>query len=402
MHRLLCALGSALLALTLLTTDATPAHAVAEDLPLCTDGGPRPCLVSVTRDGEALPDGYDLNGRTVTTASGRQYVALTPLHLGQDDLGAADLDATWSMTVDLGDLAPRVVTGKGADVTVERTADSSVVTVTGRPVTISGQCRRTSTSWRCPEFNPDQDDDNRDRAAILRVEIGDGTDWPWTGPAQLTSALGTEVFTNVAATAPPAVVKDKKSPSKFLRFPLGSHRFLEDGSTLVNGRLQVRLPYPLLQLLYRIPDPASMTPTSLRIAGAGAGAQTTFTNDPVGGGVLVDVTRIRFADGGSVRRVAIRRGAVTPTRPVITSAVRTNQRRGVITWTASTPRGAAIQGYESRCSATETHHVLVDPAGPDEGWEKFVGLRLEPYDCKVRALSAAGPSRWSATARIPG
>lgn len=403
MHRILCALGTAVLMTALLTTDATPARADAEPVPACSDGGPRPCLVSATRDGAPLPADYRINARTETTPSGAQVVALTALHHGQDDLGAGDLGSTWSVTVDLGDIAPRVVAGKATDVSVERAEESSVVTVTGRPVTVSGQCRRAATPWRCPEFNPVQDPDNRDRAAIFRITITDATDWAWSDDAQMGSASGLSVFVNVAGVERPALMTDRTTRSRFLRVPLGSHRFREDGTTLVNGRLQVRLPHPLLQSLYRIDDPASMTGAGLRVSGAGDRARTTVTQDPAGEAVLVDVARIRFKEGGQVRRVGIERGVLTPTRPTITRGSRCCERRLVLEWTAGTPRGSAITGYKIRCVSTGTGHVItVAPVSADSNWRKVTGLRLEPYDCAMRTLSEAGPSRWSPVKHVAG
>lgn len=409
MHRLPCSLASALL-LTVglttvgLTTVTAPAHADAVPLPLCTDDAPRPCLVSVTRDGAPLPDGYDLNARTYSYASGARVVALTALHLGRDDLGAGDLGSTWSVTVDLGDLPPRVVSGKAADISVERTDGSSVVTVTGRPVTVSGECRRAATPWRCPEYNPVQDHDNRDRAAIFRVEITDATDWAWRDAAQRDAAAGLTVFTNLAGIERPALIRDRATRSRFLRVPVGSHRFRQDGSTLVDGRLQVRLPWSLLESLYRIDDPASMTSRGLEVVGAGVRATSTVTNDPVSEAVLVDISRIRFRKGGEVRRVGIRRGVLTPTRPSITNIDRCCDHRFTVFYEMAASRGVTVGAHEIRCvpivKGPEVSEIVeVDSFQPDR--HKFSGLRLEPYDCRVRALSDAGPSRWSQVVRSP-
>lgn len=307
MTRLLAGLGSALLGITLLTTaPATAQTARAGTLPDCTEDGPRPCLVSVTRDGAALPDGYALHTRTQTFASGVRLIGLTASHSGQDDLGAADLGSTWSATVDLGDHPGTVVGGKAAGVVVERAG--TVVTISGRPVGISGECKRRFTPWRCPEWD-DTDFDVRDREAIFRLEISDAADWGWRSEGQRDAATGLTYVSNLAGMERPRLVRDRATRSRYLRIPVGSHRFRMDGTTLVNGRLQVRVPWTLLQRLYRISDPAALAPAGLRVSGAGKGARVTVTPDPATSSVLVDVRRIKFAKGGEVRRIAVRRGS---------------------------------------------------------------------------------------------
>jgi hypothetical protein len=202
-------------------------------------------------------------------------------------------------------------------------------------------------------------------------------------------------FTNVVATSiPPEITEDSAGDPMLLIRLANSHR-RQDGSTLVKGHGELRIPNAFLKEVYGIPDPATMTGTSLTPSLSGGGPGTVTAAQEVGDkAMLVTYDNVEF----SARKLRIRTGSVTPTRPTQVSATRTSARRGSVDFDPSKARGAKVTGYEGQCVSTKDG---VGVAAVSDNILRFTGLRRGvAYDCKIRATSKAGPSKWSETVRM--
>jgi hypothetical protein len=110
--------------------------------------------------------------------------------------------------------------------------------------------------------------------------------------------------------------------------------------------------------------------------------------------MLVDATDMTF----SSRKLIIRRGVITPTRPLDVHARRLGPNSGRIRFDPATPRGSRITGYRARC----VHNALVVTATATASPVTVTGLHHGAgYDCTVRALSKAGPGTASALGHMP-
>ncbi|HSV38373.1 MAG TPA: fibronectin type III domain-containing protein [Nocardioidaceae bacterium] len=401
---LLASLGLVASALTVLSNLSSPASAGIVTTPLapCTEVGPRPCIVSATRNGDPVAPPYEVQAQSFTI-DGSKHVTFAATKTGQYDMGFAELTAVWAVTVDMGTTVPRVVTGKGQGVTVTRTVPggSHRVTVVARPVTVSGQCDQSAWPWTCPEWEPAHDPENQQWDSTLDADI---TDYGvWEDVEQRKAMYGMNYFTNVAATSvPPEISHDGATDTDYLLIRLANRRFLEDGSTLVHGQAELRIPNAFLRLAYGVPNPELMTGGSLSVSGT-AGGTVSVTQESGDDAMLVDIASLEFPDitssprmmaraASSAKLVRVKRGAITPTRPRITKAVRVSGSKGKVVFTKAKPRGAKVTGYTARC-------VRPGQTVTAQGrFDRITVTGLTPgksYKCQVRAKSKAGPGRWS-------
>lgn len=398
---------------------ATAPSAVSEIIPsttlaACTPSGPRPCVASFTRNGvPAAGFGFVASAYTV---DGGAHVRFTASKDGDDDLGTAELDDTFAVTIDMGSVVPRVATGFARDVDVRRSRSRTTgrwsITVEGRPVTLSGQCAQNVTPWVCPEADvaTSAPFNNKQWNALFDTEI---TDYGmWDDVAQRNAMFGLDSFDNIAASSvPPDIRYDGATDAYYLQVALANRRFLADGTTLVRGRAELRIPHAFLKLAYGVPDPTTMTGTSLEVTGGGSTSVTTITQEPGGQAMRVLVDRLTFpevgvADGtyrtaraaaSSMKVVRVERGVVTPARPRIAAARRLSPTKARLTHAGAKARGARITGYRARC-AGGGDRVVVQGKG-----SRLVVRGLTAgtvYRCQVRALSKAGPSAWSPRRKV--
>ena len=383
---------------------ASSAGAAPTDLANCTGGGPRPCVVSVERNGSPVSGEWGFMASYDAGAEKRVSFTATKGGAGGYDLGSDALQDRWEVELDMGTVVPRVVTGKGAQAVVERTKttgspDTYMVTVSANPVTVSGQCDQSVWPWTCKEWSADPDpSENGEWLGYLDFQVTDyGT---WDDVAQRNAMYGMNYFTNVAATSvPPQVVRDATTDSDYLMLELANRHLMEDGVTVVLGQVELRIPNSFLRVAYDVPNPATMTSGSLKttVSGSTAGAgDVAVTQEEGADAMLVDIDNMTF----SARRAHIRRGVITPTAPQGVTAARTSGQRGRLSFTAATPRGAAVTGYQARCVLVKGTHVASGSASASP--VVVTGFRSgKPYNCKVRATSKAGPGGWSATVRMP-
>jgi hypothetical protein len=114
-----------------------------------------PCITSATIgsiDIESDPDWDFL--LTEHTSDGSRFVDVNLLHNGDNELGPAALTEQVVVHVLTGDLTPRVVSGKAKNTSVGRAGSGTAqeVTVTGKPVVVSGVCDQSPWPWTCTEF----------------------------------------------------------------------------------------------------------------------------------------------------------------------------------------------------------------------------------------------------------
>jgi hypothetical protein len=358
---------------------------------------PAPCVESAT-----------LNGATVTEASADWEIQLTGAltndgnryfqWLVQDLGGPADLATTdqWELVFDTGTIDPLYTEGYSGVPEAERVVDGDGtfhLTYAARPVLTAFACDPQG-AWptTCPTVAPDST-----VSVMLYGEVQD--------KAGDEDFRGFDVAQNVDEVNGP-FLETAPDGSQFLEsFMANSHQYDADPGAGVTpadfkGQVRWRLPYRMLRNWFGIPNPELMVPSSLTGAvrhpdGSTGSATFTFTHDPVGNAWVVDVTDIGF----SRNVLRVKTGKITPTRPTQVSATRTAARRGFVDFDPSKARGAKVTGYVGQCvSRTDGQGI----AQQSDNILRFTGLRAGVgYDCKVRATSKVGPSRWSETVRMP-
>lgn len=395
-------------------------------VPWCSDDPAPPCFLTGTHDGVTMKGhpNWSLSGQSFTLQGAKEISFMVEYDadgLGGSfpsaDLGFGALDDAFVIRIDTGATVPRLVTGKGTGVTTNRVDDGDgtyQVQITAQPVTVSGQCDQSAWPWTCWEWAtwPDASE-NGQWDGYLDGQISDFGQW--TDVAQREATYGMDYWTNVAATdIPPQVREDPANPGfYFLQVNLANRRFYEDGVTLVQGTGRMRIPNSFLQMAYGIPNPATMTGSSLvgTLSGSGSGTVAVYQN-PSGTAMMVDFDAVGFpaattphakaaqaAATSSVRALRVKRGTIVPTRPRDVHAKRVTARRGKVLFDPASPRGARITGYQARCVRLNgTGPVVARASGSPV---VVTGLaRGRAYDCRVRATSKAGPGSWSSRVRL--
>ena len=405
-------------ALTVVATSA-PAQAASHQLQACASGVPRPCVLSFTRNGTTPPPDLEVLG-VATDAGGRRDVSVSLYKDGGDgyDLGAASRADTFSVTLDMGSWNPRIVAGKARDVEVTRgrTGGGYRVTITGRPVLLSGQCDQSTWPWRCPEHDVVVDDpeyfNNVQWDGIWGAQVYDAGFI--TDPDIRSSLTGLDYFHNFAASSIPPRVEFSGPDDSIAQLVLevANRRYLDDLSTLVVGHAEMRIPNSFLRVGYGIPDPSTMTGSSLAVTGSGSGASVSISQDPDEDAMRVLIDGMTFPDamiadgelrqrppGESAKVIRVKRGVIKPTKVGVKSATRVAPGKGRVKAKKAEARGARITGYQVRCTS---------PRGTvtAKGKSRTVvvtGLKAgTAYQCKARALSKAGPAGYGAAKHLPG
>jgi hypothetical protein len=338
---------------------------------------------------------WELSGQAFTL-DGSHEIGVALVHNGDSELGSGSLDDVVVVDLLTGSLTPRLVTGKGRDTSVVRSGSGSAqeVVVTGTPVIVSGQCDQSVDPWVCPEYSGSDPELDREWVGTFDFNVSDYGSW--SDPAQREAFYGMNYFTNVAATSvPPEIVDDPTTSAQMLLIRLANRHYRSDGTTVVKGHGELRIPNAFLEEVYGIPDPATMSGTSLAPSLSGSGPGTVTSAQETGNkAMLVTYDNVEF----SARKLRVLTGVIKPTRPTQVSATRTALRRGSVDFDPSKARGAKVTGYVGRCVATRGEQVVT---ATSENILHFTGLRGGvAYDCTMRAQSKAGPSRWSETVRM--
>lgn len=373
-----------LVATTLVVLPGAPASADPSDW-CSAPGATAPCIVSVRRDGVAVPStdptwqvdlvefdpGHDVQWNLQESGA----YELTPAAAGR-----------WEVTLDVGTMRPRVNFGTGRLGDVERVDDGDgtwTVTMSAEPTVVAEGCAASPYPWPCPTTATDQD---------LRL-ASQLLDWHfWTDPTQRAAFFGVDFWTNVEVTSfPPGVTYDDATGVAAMRLDFGAPHFETDGTTPYRGHFEAVLPNDFLRENFFIPDPGTMTPSGLLVAGAGPISSTSVVKATPASPIEIEVTDMTF----SVRKLRVRTGTVVPTRPKNLRASRVTARKARIGFDKARPRGAKVKGYKARC---------VSPGGEVETGRRdrnrspvtVSGLRRGVrYTCRVRALSKVGSGPWS-------
>jgi hypothetical protein len=400
--RLLVVLAVVLSGLSVVTAAPSAAGSVAVQR-WCATSAP-PCVVSATRDGNLIGPAGDTTYAVTWPWWGDPGGASTPddrfwqvVKNGGYDLGSSELGHVFAINFDLGSLNPRTVWGWANPVGsgVQRSFDAGtghwMLTLTLRPVRRISACNASTLPPVCPiEATAGQE-----VHAQLYGDVSNGSWWSDT-EADRDQVNGLNSFTNVDYTyQQPDISIDGTTGAATMTIPMANaHAFA--GGEVFQGFQKVRLPNRMLRELYGIPNPETMTPDSLASSVTG-GVGTIHTYQEAGDDAMhVDVTDVTF----SLRRLKVRTGSIVPTRPGNVQAHRLAVHRGRLSFTAAQPRGAKVTGYEARCVAADNRSGggAAAMSGPLVLTGLQAGMR---YFCQVRALSKAGPSRWSPEVTMP-
>ena len=366
---------------------ATAVPPAPEDLvPRWCSTDPAPCLVSASRNGVDVPStstDWQIRQTAGLSDIGYPYFQWQVVAVGGTPLTTSD---DWSLTFDTGTIEPRYTEGYSGTPVVQRSSDgdgtwhvtytaSPVLTTTGCTSDFPPVCPHTADSWQIElsgevQAKPD--------GAFNGFDVGQSVD---------------EVNGIFLEEAPDG--------TRYLSSEMAnSHVYVDGGTSKVfTGQVRWRIPYAMLTEEFGVPNPKTMVASSLsgavtRPDGTASPATFSVVNDTVGKAMVVDVSGVTFT-----RKVLqVRRGVITPTRPTQVSASRTSKHKGFVDFDPSSPRGAKVTGYLGRCVAVRGDDVRT---ASSDNIVRFTGLREgKPYDCKVRALSAAGPSKWSESVRM--
>ncbi len=194
---------------------------------------------------------------------------------------------------------------------------------------------------------------------------------------------------------PAEIFPDAVTGEQRLAIRMANSHFLTDGITPVKGFMHHRIPNQFLRVTYGIDNPATLTPRGLDPVLRGSGTGSVTVTD-VGPALVVDATAISF----STRVLRVDRGVITPRRPKNVTAARHRVHRAKVSFDAGTPRGSRVVKHRVRCRAIGDNHEVKKVT---ERSDRIVvpGLHAnQAYWCRVRAISKAGPGKWSSRVRV--
>jgi hypothetical protein len=353
--------------------------AQAEPLPACGSTVATGCVISITADGVAVPypDSEDHEVFADFLDPGGPFDVNVTIR-GEDG-APLPADVEWEIALNLGSLDPGETFSRGRDATVLRggTATSRTITVTLRPVRMAeGPC---DSSGACPLLATSL------RTGYLEVWIGD-LDY-LSSAADRAAMRGFDLATNAEWVSSPLQLDPA---TRAIVLDVANAHWEPSGMVLFSGSAEFRLPFPMLSRIYRVDDPASLTPAAFAVT-AGMGAAPDVTVAVGADDLKVTMTGLEF----SKRRLQIK-GDVKPGRPRDVRAARTTAAMGTIRFLKALPRGAKVRGYQAVCKAGR-HTVRASSAGAPL---RVRGLRDARYSCTLRAKSNAGQGR-VATIAIP-
>jgi hypothetical protein len=368
---------------------AGPAQA-ADSADWCSAKAP-PCIVSASREGTPVA-ATDPNFDVRVVESDVEKSKNLLWHISKPasaELGSGEIGKHWALTIDTGDIVPRVSSEYGDDVTVTRQPQPGGtyrITIAGTPVTTTNNddCDTSVWPWTCPATATSE---------FQGYFAGEVTDYgTWEDVDQREAMYGIHYARNIAVTSlPPEIEDDPATGAQQLLIRMANQHAHPDGSPFV-GFLHMRIPNRFLRLTYGVDDPASMTSTSLKTS-IGAGSAS-VTQEPGADAMLVDVTGITF----SHRLLRIRRGTVVPTKPTKVHAERTSKHGARIRFQRSKSRGSKVTSYVARCTAKHAAASGNATGPPIKLGELEEGVA---YRCRVRARSKAGPGPWSKPVNLP-
>lgn len=390
---LLAAIGLVAAGLAVVTS-VPPAAAATFTERWCSTPTPAPCVISATRNGVAMHKGDALQVQLIPTQSQTdfnytEFMVTDPtntVHLATTD--------NISVLIDLGTLKPEYTEGYASRPDVDRISDGDgtyKVRYTGRPVLLTTGCTDTYPN-SCT-------DTAKTQSVTFEAEIHKlKTNREFNGFDRSQSA---DTVDGIYLHSTPS--------GDYLESTWDNSRYLTDGTTRARAEARFRIPYQMLIDDFKIPAPSTMVSSSLVGTVNGAPAIYSFSQDPKGGAVFVDISGVTFGAGtlrlahpGATtslsRVIRVKRGTITPAAPVVLRATRVSPTRARLTFLRAKPRGARVTGYQARCQSAG--HPTIWATG---SYPRVVVRGLKPgrrYLCSVRGLSHAGPGRWSTRHRV--
>ena len=358
-------------------------------LPACVgapDATNAPCVAGVTHEGTPIPydndtgEGHDaVFASTWTNPPPDGSTWFTWNITDENGDFALTYGDEYSITINTGTVYPGETFARGHDVVVDRTVDGlghHIVTFTQEVVRMADQgcdgagvcsanAGRTSSGYLDGWVDNLQYVDNAaDRAAMRGFDLSSNIDWI-SSPLELDFATNS-IFLRVANShyeGPPT--------------PASTTPFV--------GFAEFKLPYSMLNRLYDVTDPDSMTAAAFSVTGAGAAATTDVVVDHIAHTVHVQLEGLTF----SRHKLRIQ-GTMRPGRPREVHAVRTASPRGKLTFLPAVPHGSKVTKYVARCESAGGHVVTgSNTASPVKVFGLAAGTR---YECSVRAKSRWGYS----------
>ncbi len=375
----LALVGSGLVAVAGVT--ASPASS-ADGVYRWCDASPAPCLERLFVDGveqldHSLGALYNVHFEFFGGGVPASEMFQVYVHKGGGyNLGAST--ERFRMVLDTGTLRPRVVDGWASAVAVSRAPDPAGlhhhVTVAAQPSEHLAACTYPAGVLTCP-YTADAEDSVRQVG--LTLDSG-----AWWGDSDQVNGL--EYFSNIDVGGIPP---DYNPDTGTLSFLLANAHRRADLS-VYQGRAEFRLPNRFVRDIWGVPDPETMTSSSLAATlGSGTGAIDIY-QEAARDAMRIDLSGVTF----SKRRLKVTLGNIKPTRVRITKAKRVTASKGRVVFTKAKPRGAKVRGYQARCVSGK-HVVLAQGRYPSV---VVTGLRAgRTYTCKVRAKSKVGPGRYS-------
>jgi hypothetical protein len=352
--------------------------AQAEPLPPCDSTVTTGCVVSVKLDG--VDQDYPGTGAPYELSVEELDPGLpwdVNVIVRGEDGAPLPYDGEWEIALNLGGVDPGETFSRGRDVTVVRggTPASRTITVTLKPVRMAeGPC---DSSGVCPALATWL------RAGYLEVWIGD-LDY-LSSPADRAAMRGFDLATNAEWVSSPLQLD---YATRAIVLDVANAHWEPLGLDVFVGSAEFRLPFPMLSRLYRVDDPASLTPAAFTVTAA-SGPAPAVSVDVGASDVKVTMSDLTF----SSRKLRIR-GDVKPGRPRAVRARRTAAATAVIRFDRALPRGARVRGYRAVCRAGG-HVLRREAARPPV---RLRGLGAARYSCTLRAKSNAGLGRAAAVA----
>ncbi|WP_278258746.1 hypothetical protein [Nocardioides convexus] len=245
---------------------------------------------------------------------------------------------------------------------VDRGTDASgnhLIRIAGKPVRWALGCNFDVWPWACPAT-----------ASSDAVRFGGDI-------AQLTDPTDTSIGMYVGTNAYYNGIFFEEQPdgSHALTTDIAAPHYYADGSTVITGSIRFRVSYDLMRTDMGIPNPETLTSTSLAGAvktptGAPAAGKFVTWHDPDGGGFFIEASGFTF----SRKRLLVDAARITPTRPALARTVRKTARRGVLVHTRALPRGARVTSYAAYCRSASGHVVRASGA-PGSSVVVVTGLR---------------------------
>ncbi len=353
---------------------APTASSAWNGLPECTPAGPRPCVISVERNGSPVGPSdasYEFWSDHWVDPDGTDHYYFRVI----DGTSALSMGETWAVVLNTGAVFPEETFSRSQNMKIDRDVTGGgdhTVRFKVDPVRMAyGGC---NSAGSCIPVNPEPtypayldgwvDDlayvtDPLDRAAMRGFDLASNTDWVST-PLQLDFATNS-IILDVA----------------------NSH-FENDGTTVFQGHAEFKLPNAMLTRLYNVDDPGTLTPAAFAVTGAGGAATTTVAINAASVEVVIDGMTF------SKRKLRIH-GKTQPLRPRELSAERKTSTRGVIRSEGSKRRGSLVRGYQAVCRPGAGATVRAETTQQNKLPIVVNGLTPgKRYVCTVRAKSRAG------------